>query len=72
VEQELLTLLELLSTSLVFSEVLVTQSLVFCVVFGGPLFVFNLLSNVFLLSFNLQTLIAPLLSSNFSLLLATQ
>jgi hypothetical protein len=37
VEQELLTLLEHLSSPLVFSGVLVTRSLVFCVMFCKPL-----------------------------------
>ena len=40
VEQELLTLLEYLSSIMVFSEVCVAQSLVLCVVFCQLLFVF--------------------------------
>jgi hypothetical protein len=41
VEQELLTLLEYLSSIMVFSEVCVAQSLVVCVVFCLSLFVFS-------------------------------
>ena len=71
VEQELLTLMEHPSSPLVFSEIDVARSLVFYVVLCKSLFV--LLYFIFwplcCLSFNLQLLIIPLVSSNFSWLI---
>ena len=68
VEQELLTLLEHLSSFPIFKGVCVTRSLVFCVMFCRSLFV--LLSFYFLslycLSSDLQILITPLVTSNSS------
>jgi len=55
-EQELLTLLEHLSSSPVFRGVHVAGFLVFCVMFCRSLFVLFLLAIVFCLSFILQLL----------------
>ena len=68
--QELLILLQNLSSSPVFSEVSFARSFVFCVVFCRSLFV--LLSSIFwplcCLTFSdLRLFITPLVSSNFSL-----
>ena len=67
-EQQLPTFLEHLTTYHVFSGVRVAQSLVFCVVFGRPLyaclsFIYFLL--LYCLFFELRLLIVPLVSSNF-------
>jgi hypothetical protein len=66
VEQELLTFMEHLSSSLVFSGVHITRSLVFCVVFCRSWFV--LLSFFFCplccLSSDLRILMTPLISSD--------
>jgi hypothetical protein len=50
VEQELLTLPKHLSSPLVFSGVCVTQSLVFCVIFCLPFFVFIFICSAIVLS----------------------
>jgi hypothetical protein len=64
VEQELLTLPEYLSSTPLFSGVCIAWYLVFCVMFCKSLFV--LLTILTPLSFYLQLLITPLVSSNFS------
>ena len=61
-EQELLTLLQHLSSSLVFSGIRVAPSLVFCVVFCRSLYCLSF--------FNLWLLITPLVSLNFSYMTA--
>jgi hypothetical protein len=67
VEKELLTLPEHLSSFLVFVEVRVVRSLVFCVVFCRPLFVLFLLAiAVSVLLFTASDYCTPLVSSNFS------
>ena len=65
-EQELLTHPEHLSSPPVFSEIRVAQSLDFCVVFCRSLFVFFVWPLYFMSFFNLQLLVTPLVSSNFS------
>jgi hypothetical protein len=64
VEQKLLTLPDHLSLSSIFSGIRVTRSLVFCVMFCSLSFFFWPLCS---LSFHLQILITPLVSSNSSL-----
>ena len=63
-EQKLLTLPDHLSLSSIFSGIRVTRSLVFCVMFCSLSFFFWPLCS---LSFHLQILITPLVSSNSSL-----
>ena len=68
-EQELLTLLDHMSSPLVFSRARVAQSLVFCVALCRSLsvrFSFFFWPLYCLSFFNLRILITPLVSSNFS------
>jgi hypothetical protein len=67
VEQELPTLLEHLSSPPVFSGARVTRSLVLCVCFVDRCLCFFFCSLCCLFYFNLQLLITPLVSLNFSL-----
>jgi len=61
------TLPEYLSSPLVFSEVCVAQSLVFCVVFCGLLFVFFsfFFGPLYCLSYDIHPLINSLISTHF-------
>ena len=67
VEQEPLTLVEYLSSPLVFSGICVTRSWLFCVVFCRSLFVLLsfFLWPLYCLPFDLWLLITPLVFSNF-------
>ena len=63
VEQELLTLLEYLSSPRFFGGVPVVQSLVSCILFCRSLFDFTIVLSMFLVDFGF--LIFPVASSNF-------
>ena len=63
-KQELLTLPGNMDSRPVFSGVRVAQSLVFCVVYCGSLFV-HFFWSLHFISFDLRLLITPLVSSNF-------
>ena len=67
VDQELLTLLEHLSSPLVFSGVRVTRSLVLCVCFVDRCLYFFFWPLCCLFFFDIRILITPLVSSNSSL-----